>query len=100
MPGIVYRAVPTEVALMLPDDRIPAAYDDAIGVGAHLNGPVCGRRHDSVAVPITADEAGSGDGVLALMGAVERCPDRLQGRSFHPQPPRAGAVVAPGGGRH
>jgi hypothetical protein len=24
MPGIVYRAVPTEVALMLPDDRIAA----------------------------------------------------------------------------
>src|SRR3546814_314887 len=85
MPGIVYRAVPTEVALMLPDDRIAAAYDDAIGIGAHLNGPACGRRHDRVAVAIEADEAGAGDGMLALMEAVERCQDRLQGRSLHIQ---------------
>src|SRR3546814_17003149 len=98
MPGIVYRAVPTEVALMLPDDRIPAAYDDAIGVGAHLNGPACGRRHDRVAVPIKADEAGSGDGVLALMEAVERCQDRLQGRSFHLQRLGDGDVAALGMG--
>src|SRR3546814_11330236 len=85
MPGIVYRAVPTEVALMLPDDRIAAAYDDAIGIGAHLNGPACGRRHDRVAVAIEADEACAGDGMLALMEAVERCQDRLQGRPLHIQ---------------
>src|SRR3546814_7974941 len=98
MPGIVYRAVPTEVALMLPDHRIPAPFDDAIGLGAHLNGPACGRRHDRVAVPIKADEAGSGDGVLALMEAVERCQDRLQGRSFHLQRLGDGDVAALGMG--
>src|SRR3546814_10254795 len=58
MPGIVDGAVPTEVALMLPDDRFAAAYDDAVGIGAHLHGPACGRRHDRVAVAIEADEAG------------------------------------------
>src|SRR3546814_1232127 len=98
MPGIVYRAVPTAVALMPPADRIPAAYDDAIGVGAHLNGPACGRRHDRVAVPIKADEAGCGDGVLALMEAVERFQDRLQGRSFNLQRLGDGDVDALGMG--
>src|SRR3546814_14101290 len=85
MPGIVYRAVPTEVALMLPDDRIAAAYDDAIGIGAHLNGPACGRRHDRVAVAIEADEAGAGDGMLALMESVARCQARLHGGSLNIQ---------------
>src|SRR3546814_6799292 len=72
MPRIVNGAVPTEVALMLPDDLFAATDDDAIGIGTHLHGPARGRRHDRVAVPIKADEAGSGDGVLALMEAVER----------------------------
>src|SRR3546814_12586018 len=58
---------------------------DALPFCTHLHGPARGRRHDRVAVPIKADEAGSGDGVLALMEAVERCQDRLQGRSFHLQ---------------
>src|SRR3546814_7560846 len=38
-----------------------------------------------VAVAIEADEACAGDGMLALMEAVERCQDRLQGRSLHIQ---------------
>src|SRR3546814_10828157 len=96
MPRIVNGAVPTEVALMLPDDLFAATDDDTIGIGTHLHGPTRGRRHDRVAVPIKADEAGSGDGVLALMEAVERCQDRLQGRSFHLQCLGDGDVAALG----
>src|SRR3546814_19541263 len=70
---------------MIPDGRIAAEDDESSGKGAHLNGPACGRRHDRVAVAIEADEAGAGDGMLALMEAVERCQDRLQGRSLHIQ---------------
>src|SRR3546814_7263435 len=98
MPGIVDGAVPTEVALMLPDDRFAAAYDDAVGIGAHLHGPACGRRHDRVAVAIEADEAGAGNRVLALMAAVERRQDRLPGRSLHLQRPGDGDIPTPGMG--
>src|SRR3546814_13939801 len=73
MPRIVNGAVPTEVALMLPDDLFAATDDDATGIGTHLHGPPRGRRHDRVAVPHKAAEAGSGEGVLALTEAVERC---------------------------
>src|SRR3546814_8521739 len=70
---------------MHPVDRIAAACDVAIGIVSHLNGPSCGHRQYRVAVAIQADEAGAGDGMLALMEAVERCQDRLQGRSLHIQ---------------
>src|SRR3546814_2608102 len=42
MPRIVNGAVPTEVALMLPDDLFAATDDDAIGIGTHLHGPARG----------------------------------------------------------
>src|SRR3546814_917944 len=47
---------------------------------------------------VCSSDLGSGDGVLALMEAVERCQDRLQGRSFHLQRLGDGDVAALGMG--
>src|SRR3546814_2057222 len=76
MPRIVNGAVPTEVALMLPDDLFAATDDDAIGIGTHLHGPARGRRHDRVAVPIKADEAGS-DRKSTRLNSSQLCASRM-----------------------
>src|SRR3546814_2653407 len=70
MPRIVNGAVPTEVALMLPDDLFAATDDDAIGIGTHLHGPARGRRHDRVAVPRSEEHTSELQSLMRISYAV------------------------------
>ncbi len=37
---------------MFGDDLVAEAHDDAVGIGADLNGPPCSLSHDRVAVAV------------------------------------------------
>src|SRR5690606_23380353 len=54
--------------------------------------------HDRVAVAVEADEAGAGDGMFALMEAIEGRQDRLQDRPLHLQRLGHGDIAALGMG--
>ena len=98
MPGIVNGAVPPEVTLMFPDDLFAAADDHPARIGAHLHRAPRRPGHDRVAVAVEADEAGAGDGMLALMEAIEGRQDRLQDRPLHLQRLGHGDIAALGMG--
>lgn len=90
--------VPPEVTLMFPDDLFAAADDDPVRIGAHLHRPARRPGHDRVAVAVEADEAGAGNGMLALMETVEGRQDRLKDRPLHLQRLGHGYIAALGMG--
>ena len=63
---------------MVGDDFTVAAHDDAVGIGADLDGTSHHPGRNGIAVAVEADEACAAYRMLALMKAVEGCDNRLE----------------------
>ena len=78
MPRVVDGPVPAEKPGMVGDDFPVAAHDDAVGIGADLNGTSHHPGRNGVAVAVEADEACAAYRMLALVEAVEGRDNRLE----------------------